>query len=205
MSTDVTPESKSDTKDKAAKNKKSEPVGFKGETLGGDLLWYKDAVIYQLHIRAFKDSNGDGIGDFPGLIDKLDYLSELGVTAIWLLPFYPSPLKDDGYDIADYTRINPSYGTLKDFQRFMKEAHARGIRVITELVINHTSDQHEWFQKSRRAPVGSYWRDFYVWSDDPNKYKGTRIIFKDLRLRIGRGTRSRRAITGTGFIRTNPI
>jgi maltose alpha-D-glucosyltransferase/alpha-amylase len=146
---------------------------------GPDLLWYKDAIIYQLHVRAFFDSNADGIGDLPGLIQKLDYLADLGVTAIWLLPFYPSPLKDDGYDIADYTNINPSYGTLKDFQTFLQEAHRRGLKVITELVINHTSDQHDWFQKSRRAKPGDYWRDFYVWSDDPNKYKGVRIIFKD--------------------------
>lgn len=144
-----------------------------------DLLWYKDAIIYQIHVRAFYDSNDDGIGDFPGILQKLDYLSSLGVTAIWIMPFYPSPLRDDGYDIADYTTVNPSYGTLQDFQDVVREAHKRGIRVITELVINHTSDQHEWFQKSRRAPVGSYWRDFYVWSDNPNKYKGTRIIFKD--------------------------
>ncbi|RYZ78889.1 MAG: alpha-amylase, partial [Proteobacteria bacterium] len=126
-------------------------------------LWYKDAIIYELHIRAFHDSNGDGIGDFQGLIQKLDYLSNLGVTAVWILPFYPSPGKDDGYDIADYANINPNYGTLDDFQEFLREAHRRDIRVITELVINHTSDQHEWFQKSRRAPEGSYWRDFYVW------------------------------------------
>src|SRR4051812_9138265 len=151
----------------------------RGLQIQNDPLWYKDAVIYQLHVRAFHDSNDDGIGDFCGLIEKLDYLSDLGVTAIWLLPFYPSPLKDDGYDIANYTEINPSYGTLRDFKRLLHEAHARGMRVITELVINHTSDQHEWFQKSRRAPPGSYWRDFYVWSDNPNKYKGTRIIFKD--------------------------
>lgn len=144
-----------------------------------DPLWYKEAVIYQLHVRSFYDSNDDGIGDFPGLIQKLDYLSSLGVNAVWLLPFYPSPLKDDGYDIADYTTVNPVYGTLADFQQFIDEAHRRGIRVITELVINHTSDQHEWFQKSRRAAPGSYWRDFYVWSDDPNRYRGTRIIFKD--------------------------
>ncbi|HEX7675063.1 MAG TPA: maltose alpha-D-glucosyltransferase [Bdellovibrio sp.] len=142
-------------------------------------LWYKDAIIYQLHVRAFHDSNEDGIGDFQGLIQKLDYLSSLGITAIWLLPFYPSPLKDDGYDIADYTNINPSYGTMEDFERFLDEAHRRNIRVITELVINHTSDQHEWFQKSRRAPPGSFWRNFYVWSDDPRKYKSARIIFKD--------------------------
>jgi maltose alpha-D-glucosyltransferase/alpha-amylase len=141
--------------------------------------WYKDAIIYQLHVRAFYDSNDDGVGDFPGLIERLDYLCDLGVTAVWLLPFYPSPLKDDGYDISDYTRIHPAYGTLSDFRRFLDEAHARGLRVITELVINHTSDQHEWFQRARRAPRGSKWRDFYVWSDDPQRYKGVRIIFKD--------------------------
>ncbi|KYG63798.1 alpha-amylase [Bdellovibrio bacteriovorus] len=142
-------------------------------------LWYKDAIIYQLHVRAFFDSNDDGIGDFQGLIQKLDYLANLGVTAIWLLPFYPSPLKDDGYDIADYTKVNPAYGNLEDFKEFLHQAHRRNMRVITELVINHTSDQHEWFQKSRRAPPDSYWRNFYVWSDDPKKYKGVRIIFKD--------------------------
>ncbi|HEY3054475.1 MAG TPA: maltose alpha-D-glucosyltransferase [Thermoanaerobaculia bacterium] len=144
-----------------------------------DELWYKDAVIYQAHVRAFYDSNDDGIGDFPGLTRKLDYLQDLGVNALWLLPFYPSPLRDDGYDIADYTAVNPSYGTLADFKVFMREAHARGIRVITELVVNHTSDQHQWFQKSRRAKPGSPWRDFYVWSDSPEKYKDARIIFKD--------------------------
>lgn len=142
-------------------------------------LWYKDAIIYQLHVRAFHDSNGDGIGDFQGLIQRLDYLAGLGVTAIWVLPFYPSPLKDDGYDIADYSNINPAYGTLDDFKQFLHEAHLRNIRVITELVINHTSDQHEWFQKSRRAEEGTYWRDFYVWSNDSRKYKSARIIFKD--------------------------
>src|SRR5262245_34694656 len=142
-------------------------------------LWYKDALIYEVHVRAFFDSNGDGIGDFPGLTQKLGYLHDLGVTAIWLLPFYPSPLKDDGYDIADYYAINSIYGTLDDFKTFLAEAHKRGLRVITELVINHTSDQHPWFQKSRRAKPGDPWRDFYVWSDTPEKYKGTRIIFKD--------------------------
>ena len=145
----------------------------------GDMLWYKDAIIYQTQVRGFYDSDGDGIGDFKGLTQKLDYLHDLGVTAIWLQPFYPSPLKDDGYDIADYERINPIYGEMEDFRAFMDGAHARGIRVITELVINHTSDQHEWFQLSRRAAPGSYWRDFYVWSDDPNLYKEVRIIFKD--------------------------
>jgi maltose alpha-D-glucosyltransferase / alpha-amylase len=144
-----------------------------------DPHWYKTGVIYQLHIRSFFDSDGNGIGDFRGLIQKLDYLQDLGVTAVWILPFYPSPLKDDGYDIADYTTINPIYGELADFKLFLKEAHRRGLRVITELVINHTSDQHPWFQRSRRAPPGSRWRDFYVWSDTPEKYKEARIIFKD--------------------------
>jgi maltose alpha-D-glucosyltransferase/alpha-amylase len=142
-------------------------------------LWYKDAVIYQLHVRAFFDSNGDGIGDFKGLTEKLDYLEDLGVTAVWLLPFYPSPLKDDGYDIADYTDVHHSYGTLRDFHTFLREAHRRGLRVITELVINHTSDQHLWFQRARRAPRGSRERDFYVWSDTVDRYTGARIIFKD--------------------------
>src|SRR4029079_9281755 len=129
-----------------------------------DPFWYKNAVIYELHVRAFADSNADGIGDFPGLTQKLDYLHDLGVTAIWLLPFYPSPLKDDGYDIADYYSINPICVTLHDFKTFLREAHARGLRVITELVVNHTSDQHPWFQRSRRSPPGSQARDFYVWS-----------------------------------------
>ncbi|CAN5825642.1 maltose alpha-D-glucosyltransferase [soil metagenome] len=141
--------------------------------------WYQDAVIYQLHVRAFQDSNGDGIGDFKGLGQRLDYLQELGVTAVWLLPFYPSPLRDDGYDIADYTRINPSYGTMRDFDRFLADAHDRGLKVITELVINHTSDQHEWFQRARRAKPGSPERDFYVWSDTPDRYREARIIFTD--------------------------
>ncbi len=141
--------------------------------------WYKDAIIYEVHVRAFYDSIKDGVGDFGGLTQKLDYLEDLGITAIWLLPFCPSPLKDDGYDIADYNDVHPSYGTLKDFERFLKEAHRRGLRVITELVLNHTSDQHVWFQRSRRAEPGSRWRNFYVWSDSPDKYKDARIIFKD--------------------------
>lgn len=144
-----------------------------------DALWYKDAILYELHVRAFYDNNGDGIGDFRGLAEKLDYLQDLGVTAIWLLPFYPSPLRDDGYDIADYTGVHPAYGTLADFKAFLREAHSRGLHVITELVLNHTSDQHPWFQRARQAPPGSRWRNFYVWSDTPNKYKDTRIIFKD--------------------------
>jgi maltose alpha-D-glucosyltransferase / alpha-amylase len=144
-----------------------------------DPLWYKDAVIYQLHVRAFYDSNNDGIGDFPGLTEKLDYLQDLGVTALWLLPFYPSPLRDDGYDIANYLDVNQAYGTLADFRRFVREAHSRGLQVITEMVLNHTSDQHPWFQRARRAKPGTSARDFYVWSDTPEKYKDARIIFKD--------------------------
>jgi maltose alpha-D-glucosyltransferase/alpha-amylase len=144
-----------------------------------DPLWYKDAVIYELPVRAFRDGGGNGMGDFAGLTEKLDYLQDLGITAVWLLPFYPSPLKDDGYDIADYTDIHPNYGTLHDFEVFLQEAHRRGLRVITELVVNHTSDQHAWFQRARRAPAGSPLRDFYVWSDTPEKYKEARIIFKD--------------------------
>ncbi len=147
--------------------------------LGDDPLWYQDAVIYELHVRSFFDSDGDGIGDFRGLTEKLDYLQDLGVTALWLLPFYPSPLKDDGYDISNYTAVNPAYGGLSDFRLFLREAHRRGLRVITELVLNHTSDQHPWFQRARRSPPGSRWRDFYVWSDSPDRYRDARIIFKD--------------------------
>ncbi|MES1242606.1 MAG: maltose alpha-D-glucosyltransferase [Acidobacteriota bacterium] len=142
-------------------------------------LWYKDAVLYEIHVRAFADSDGDGMGDFKGLTGRLDYLQELGVTAIWILPFYPSPWRDDGYDIAGYDEVHPAYGTMKDFKAFLKEAHRRGLKVITELVINHTSDQHPWFQRARRAEPGSRWRDFYVWSDSPEKYSDARIIFKD--------------------------
>jgi maltose alpha-D-glucosyltransferase / alpha-amylase len=142
-------------------------------------LWYRDAVIYELHVRAFHDASADGVGDFRGLIHKLDYLRELGVTAIWLLPFYPSPLRDDGYDIAQYKAIHPAYGNLRDFRAFMREARRQGLRVITELVLNHTSDQHPWFQRARRAPPGSIDRDFYVWSDTPERYQDARIIFKD--------------------------
>lgn len=142
-------------------------------------LWFKDAVIYETHVKAFCDSNGDGIGDFRGLTSKLDYLQDLGVTAIWILPFYPSPLKDDGYDIADYMSINPSYGTLADFEKFLAEAHRRDLRVITELVLNHTSDQHAWFQASRRAAPGTPEREMYVWSDTADRYADARIIFQD--------------------------
>jgi len=147
--------------------------------VAADPLWYKDAIIYQLHVKSFFDSNNDGIGDFPGLISKLDYIAELGVNTVWLMPFYPSPLLDDGYDISEYRDIHPEYGTLAEFRHFVRQAHARGIRVITELVVNHTSDQHPWFQRARRAKPGSPWRNYYVWSDTDQKYAGTRIIFVD--------------------------
>ena len=144
-----------------------------------DPQWYKDVVIYQVHVKAFRDSNGDGYGDLRGLLEKLDYIAALGVNCIWLLPFYPSPFRDDGYDIASYQEIHGSYGTMEDFVAFLDAAHARGIRVITELVINHTSDQHPWFERARAAPRGSPERDFYVWSDDPNRYAGVPIVFSD--------------------------
>ncbi len=144
-----------------------------------DPLWFKDAIIYQLHVKAFHDSNGDGIGDFAGITERLDYLHDLGVTAIWLLPFYPSPGRDDGYDISDYGDVNPDFGTMKDFRRFMQEAKRRGLRVITELVVNHTSDQHDWFKRAKRSAPGSSARDWYVWSDTDQKYQDTRIIFTD--------------------------
>jgi len=146
-----------------------------------DALWYKDAIIYQLHVRTFCDANGDGVGDFRGLLEKLDYVQELGVNAIWLLPFYPSPLRDDGYDISDYTSVNPSYGTLEEFKSFLAAAHERGIRVITELVLNHTSDQHPWFQEARSSRYNPR-RDWYVWSDTDEKYREARIIFHDTEL-----------------------
>jgi maltose alpha-D-glucosyltransferase / alpha-amylase len=142
-------------------------------------LWFREAVIYEIPVRAFADSNGDGIGDLPGLVTRLDYLADLGINAIWLLPFYPSPMRDGGYDIADYTTVNPVFGTLDDFKRLLDEAHRRGIRVITELVINHTSKDHPWFERARRSPPGSRFRDYYVWSDTPDRYTDARVIFKD--------------------------
>jgi maltose alpha-D-glucosyltransferase/alpha-amylase len=147
-------------------------------TLLQDGLWYKDAIIYQVHVRIFRDSNGDGIGDFPGLAEKLDYLRELGVNALWLMPFFPSPLRDDGYDISDYRSVHPSYGTLDDFKNFLAAAHERGIRVIVEMVLNHTSDQHPWFQESRSS-LNNPRRHWYVWSDTDARYRGVRIIFLD--------------------------
>jgi maltose alpha-D-glucosyltransferase/alpha-amylase len=152
--------------------------GGSGLPVKEDLLWYKDAIIYQVHVRTFYDSNGDGIGDFQGLEQKLDYLQELGINAIWLMPFFPSPLRDDGYDIADYYSVHSSYGTLDDFRKFLKAAHDRGIRVIIEMVLNHTSDQHPWFQESRSSQDNPR-RDWYVWSDTDTRYKGARIIFLD--------------------------
>jgi maltose alpha-D-glucosyltransferase/alpha-amylase len=144
-----------------------------------DPLWYKDAVVYQTHVKAFRDGNADGYGDFKGLTERLGYIEQLGADTIWLLPFYPSPLRDDGYDIASYESIHSQYGTIEDFRHFLDAAHVKGLRVLTELVINHTSDQHPWFQRARQAPKGSKERNWYVWSDNPNKYAGTRIIFTD--------------------------
>ncbi len=148
-------------------------------TKAGDALWYKDAILYQLHVKAFADSNNDGIGDFAGLTDRLDYVQELGVTTLWLQPFYPSPGRDDGYDIADYRRINPDFGTMRDFRRFITEAKRRGLQVIIELVVNHTSDQHSWFKRARRSKPHTDARNWYVWSDTDQRYLGTRIIFND--------------------------
>ena len=144
-----------------------------------DPLWYKDAIIYELPVKAFFDSNHDGIGDFSGLLQKLDYLQDLGVTCLWLLPFFPSPLRDDGYDISDYCNVHPAYGTLDDFRAFLDAAHGRDMQVMIELVVNHTSDQHPWFQAARQAPAGSPERNRYVWSDDDHKLSAARIIFTD--------------------------
>jgi maltose alpha-D-glucosyltransferase/alpha-amylase len=135
-----------------------------------DDAWYKDAIIYEVHVRAYADSDADGRGDIAGLTSKLEYIKDLGVTAVWLLPFYKSPLKDDGYDIAEYTSVHEDYGTINDFKVLIEKAHRLGLKIITELVLNHTSDQHPWFQRSRTAPKGSYWHNFYTWSDAPDKY-----------------------------------
>src|SRR6478609_9282683 len=155
------------------------PATIEEQKTADDGLWFKDAVIYQLHVKAFQDSNGDGIGDFAGLTERLDYLRDLGVTALWLLPFYPSPGRDDGYDISDYGDINRDFGSMKDFRRFMQEAKRHDLRVITELVINHTSDQHDWFKRAKRSSSSSSARNWYVWSETDQKYLGTRIIFTD--------------------------
>jgi len=156
-----------------------EAPGVREEDARESSLWYRDAVIYHLHVKSFFDSDNNGIGDFKGLMQRLGYIKDLGATAIWVMPFYPSPLRDDGYDISEYKAVNPDYGTMRDFRLFVRRAHELGLKVITELVVNHTSDQHPWFQRARRAPKGSARRNFYVWSDDPHKYAGTRIIFTD--------------------------
>ncbi|HNW92726.1 MAG TPA: alpha-amylase family glycosyl hydrolase, partial [bacterium] len=143
------------------------------------MSWYREAVIYEVPVRAFADGSGDGTGDFRGLRQRLPYLRDLGVTALWVLPFYPSPLRDDGYDIADYTGVHPAYGTLADAREFIEVAHGHGLRVLTELVLNHTSNEHPWFQRARRAKPGSPHRDYYVWSETPDRYREARIIFKD--------------------------
>ena len=153
------------------------PIGL--PTITADPSWYKDAVIYQLHVKSFHDGNGDGVGDFTGLVSKLDYVKELGADTLWLLPFYPSPRRDDGYDVSNYRDVHPDYGTLADFRYFLREAHSRGLRIIVDFVANHTSDQHPWFQRARRAKAGSRWRNFYVWSDNDQKYADTSIIFRD--------------------------
>lgn len=160
-------------------SKSSRPSERNQTAMPEDPQWYKDAIIYEVHIKSFFDSNDDGYGDIQGVIQKLDYIQDLGINCLWLLPFYPSPLRDDGYDISDYHAINPVYGTRRDFRQLVRESHRRGIRIITELVVNHTSDQHPWFQASRRAPAGSGKRDYYVWSDTPELYKDARIIFTD--------------------------
>ena len=178
----------------------------KQTTTAAEQLWYKDAIIYQLHVKSFFDSNNDGIGDFPGLISKLDYIADLGVNAIWLLPFYPSPRRDDGYDISSTTAtFIPTTARSQTFAISCAPRTCRGIRVITELVVNHTSDQHPWFQRARRAKPGSPWRNFYVWSDDDQKYAGTRIIFLDTERPTGPGTRWQAPITGIAFIRISRI
>ncbi|EXF46738.1 alpha-amylase family protein [Pseudomonas sp. BAY1663] len=168
-----------------------------------DPLWYKDAVVYQVHLKSFFDSNNDGVGDFPGLIAKLDYIADLGVNTIWLLPFYPSPRRDDGYDIAEYRAVHPDYGTMADARRFITEAHKRGLRVITELVINHTSDQHPWFQRARKAKKGSAARNFYVWSDTDDKYQARGSSSSTPRSPTGPGTRWPSSISGTVSTRTS--
>ena len=152
-----------------------------------NIHWFRDAIIYEVRLRSFFDGNGDGIGDLRGLTQKLDYILDLGVDTIWLLPFYPSPLHDDGYDIADYTGIHSDLGALRDFKELLAAAHLRGLRIVTELVLNHTSDQHAWFQRARHAPKGSKYRNYYVWADAPTKYLDARVIFKTSSLRIGPG------------------
>ena len=174
--------------------------------IAADQLWYKDAIIYQLHVKSFFDSNDDGIGDFPGLISKLDYIADLGVNAIWLLPFYPSPRLDDGYDISDYRDVHPDYGTLADFRQFVRAAHARGIRVITELVVNHTSDQHPWFQRARQRQAGLVRGATSTSGPTPIRNMPARASSSSTpSARTGPGIRSPAPITGTASIRISPI
>ncbi len=166
--------------------------------MANDPLWYKDAIIYQLHVKTFADSNGDGVGDFRGLTARLDYIRDLGVDCLWILPMYPSPFRDDGYDIADYGSIHPSYGTLDDFREFLAAAHERGLKVITELVLNHTSDQHQWFKEARRSRDDPR-RDWYVWSDSDRKYRGRSHHLQRYRaLQLGLGSGLQPVPTGTG-------
>jgi maltose alpha-D-glucosyltransferase/alpha-amylase len=180
------------------------PAATKHLASATDPLWFKDAIIYETHVKAFFDSTGDGVGDFRGLTEKLDHVQDLGATCLWLLPFFPSPLKDDGYDIADYLNVHPSYGTLDDFKAFLKAAHGRGLQVIIELVINHTSDQHPWFQAARKAPPGSAAREFYVWSDTDQRYRDARIIFTDTEKSNWTWDHEAKATTGIGSSPTSP-
>ena len=167
-------------------------------------LWYKDAIFYELHVKAFFDSNADGVGDFPGLTAKLDYLQWLGINCIWLLPFYPSPFKDDGYDISDYRNIHSGFGTVQDFRTFLDEAHRRGIRVIVDLIVNHTSDQHAWFQEARLSPLSPK-RQYYVWSDTDQRYRKAGSSLSTLKSRTGRGTLRPRPIIGIASSVTSRI
>ena len=186
-------------------NEKNNPVPHEPHGLAeDDVLWYKDAVIYQLHVKAFFDSNGDGIGDFAGLTSKLDYVQDLGVNTIWLLPFYPSPLRDDGYDIADYHNVHPDYGTRDDFRLFVREAHQRGLRVITELVVNHTSDQHPWFQAARRAPRDRASATSTSGATTRTSTRARASSSPTPRRRTGPGTTSPRPTTGTASSATSP-
>ena len=185
--------------------KPSRPRGKPRETLDDDPLWYKDAVFYELRVRSFFDGNGDGIGDFVGLTQKLDYLEDLGVTTLWLLPFYPSPMRDDGYDIADYNAVNPDLGTLDEFKTFLDEAHRRNLRVVTELVINHTSDQHPWFQRARRAKPGQQGARLLRVERHARAVPGRAHHLQGLRaLQLDLGPRRQRATTGTASTRTSP-
>ena len=181
------------------------PLGVKKIASTTDPLWYKDAIIYELHVRAFADSNNDGIGDLPGLLSRLEYLKDLGITCIWLLPFFPSPFRDDGYDISNYTDVHPAYGTLSDFKAFLDAAHLRGLQVMIELVVNHTSDQHPWFKAARLAPPGSAERKMYVWSTAIKSIRTRASSSLTRKNRTGPGTILLRHITGIGSFRISRI